>query len=99
MPSWGEILRLLQETSEDGSPTANIDDLRRGYIRSLSELTGRSTIVYAANFLNQSGPLIPITLQDMQGLMETFQDLPSDGLDLILHRPGGQAEATERLVT
>jgi len=39
-----------------------------------------------------------LTLQDMQGLMEVFHNLPGPNLDLILHSPGGQAEAADRLV-
>ncbi len=35
----------------------------------------------------------------MQGFMEVIRGLPGDGLDLVLHSPGGSAEATEGLVT
>src|SRR2546425_4822734 len=41
-----------------------------------------------------------ITDEDMEGFMEALTPLPaSDGLDLILHSPGGSAEATEALVS
>src|SRR5437870_9673496 len=41
-----------------------------------------------------------ITDEDMEGFMEALTPLPaSDGLDLVLHSPGGSAEATEALVS
>lgn len=41
---------------------------------------------------------LSITDEDMQGLMEVFHGLTSQDLDLILHSPGGSAEATEAMV-
>jgi hypothetical protein len=41
---------------------------------------------------------LSITEEDMQGLMEVFHGLTSDNVDLILHSPGGSAEATEAMV-
>lgn len=42
--------------------------------------------------------VLSINEEDMQGLMEVFHGLTSDNLDLILHLPGGSAEATEAVV-
>lgn len=98
MPSWGEILTEIQESAEKNDGRAQIDLVRRQYLKKLAQLTGRSVIVYASDFLGKPGPQSSITLGDMQGLMEVFRDLPGPGLDLILHSPGGQAEATDRLV-
>jgi len=75
-----------------------MDGHRRKAIKDLADLTGRSVVVYAADFLNKAGPETQVQLADVQGLMEVFRELPGPNLDLILHSPGGQAEATERLV-
>jgi len=41
-----------------------------------------------------------ISEEDIEGFMEAFSGLsPKEGLDLILHSPGGSAEATEALVS
>jgi serine dehydrogenase proteinase len=96
VPGWGEILAEVQATA--GPSGLDFDSVRRKYVVDLHIKTGRSTIVYASDFLNKSAPAVAIGLQDMVGLMEVFRDLPGPNLDLILHSPGGQAEATERLV-
>lgn len=96
MPGWGDLLNELQETAQQNGGVVDFDGLRRKYIRQLHERTGRSVVVYATDFA--AGPGAQISLFDMQGLMEVFRDLPGPGLDLILHSPGGQAEATDRLV-
>ncbi len=96
MPGWGDILAEVQRTA--GPSGLDFDGVRRKYLVDLQLKTGRSTVVYASDFFSKAGPQVAITLQDMQGLMEVFRDLPGPNLDLILHSPGGQAEATERLV-
>jgi len=39
-----------------------------------------------------------ITNEDIEGFMEVFHGLSGDNLDLVLHSPGGRAEATEAIV-
>lgn len=98
MPSWGEILLELTSASVAGGSPTLLDDTRDKYLSKLVAVTGRSVVVYATDFLGKGGPGTSITLIDMQGLMEVFKDLPGPNLDLILLSPGGEAEATERLV-
>jgi len=44
--------------------------------------------------------MMMINDEDIEGFMEVFDKLPSsEGLDIILHSPGGIAEATESIVT
>ncbi|MBV9451007.1 MAG: hypothetical protein JO345_34480 [Streptosporangiaceae bacterium] len=77
----------------------DFDQVRRKYLAQLSGLTGRSTVVYATDWLSGgNASTVSVTFQDMQGLMEVFRDLPGPNLDLILHSPGGSAEAADRLV-
>ena len=77
---------------------ADFDGIRRKYLSQLHQLTGRDTIVYSTDFLAGGGPLSTIILEDMQGMMEVCRDLNGPGLDLILHSPGGSAEATASIV-
>lgn len=100
MPTWGEILtELNKSTTPAGSP--DFDRVRRRYLQQLRNLTGRAVILYATAWLESR--LIPpaelqIGLPDVQGLMEAVSNLQEKNLDLIIHSPGGSAEAAESLV-
>ena len=98
MPTWGEMLVEIQTEAQANNGQVDLDGRRRRYISELAALTGNSVVVYYADHLNKGGPQTQIHLADVQGLMEVFKDLPGPNLDLVLHSPGGQAEATERLV-
>src|SRR5437588_5120374 len=83
-----------------GAPSAH-DLLRRKYMQQLAKLTGRAVVVYATSWLEprpQDPQAITIGLGDVQGFMETVSDLEEKELDLILHSPGGSAEAAESIV-
>lgn len=101
MPTWGGILEDLQQTAQQGS-NAPFDDVRRKYLATTHNTTGRNVILYATKW-TQSGnihpDLISITEEDIQGLMEVLHGLTGSNLDLIVHSPGGSAEATEALVS
>ncbi|MBO0680332.1 hypothetical protein JRC04_22940 [Mycolicibacterium sp. S2-37] len=97
MPGWGDILSEINN-SADADGNVNIDAIRDKYIQQVTSQTGRPLVIYAADWLNKGGPQTSIDLGDMVGLMEVFRDQTSRELDLILHSPGGQAEACDRLV-
>ncbi|WP_371545880.1 hypothetical protein OG266_13900 [Streptomyces sp. NBC_00554] len=101
MPGWGDILREIGESASQGSAGPDFDLIRRKYLTELHAHTGRNVVLYATDFLGaQANPAnTSITLQDMQGLMECFRDLPGPSLDLILHSPGGSPEAANSLVS
>ena len=95
MPSWGELLAKI-----DGQ-SVNFDELRLSALQRLSSTSNRPVIAYYSSFLQpktQESAETAINLADIQGLMEVFRHLPGPNLDLILHSPGGQAEATDSLV-
>jgi len=97
MPTWSEILGELQQKSP-----SDFDGVRRKYLTSLHAHTGRSVILYASKW-TQSAPnvdpdVISINDEDLQGLMEVVHGLPDAPLDLIIHSPGGSAEATEMVL-
>lgn len=100
MPTWGEVLNQLKGTAmPNGTP--DFDGVRRGYLNQLHAHTGRAAILYATGWF-ESRPIPPgelqIGLPDVQGLMEAVSNISETELDLILHSPGGSAEAAESLV-
>src|SRR3990170_4886930 len=98
MPTWGEILRELNESAAaTGRP--DWDALRRKYITALHARTGRDTIIYYTDWMGSNAkPGTSIVLGDMQGMMEVNKGLRGPSLDIILHSPGGSAEATASIV-
>ena len=79
------------------------DTTRRKYVARISELTGRNTFLYASAYLGpqsaQSNPEdMSINLSDVQGFMEVIAGTSGGELDLILHSPGGYAEAAESIM-
>ena len=98
MPTWGEILQQLNASANERGGTPDFDGIRRQYLARLAVFTGRDTIIYYSDWLSGSVPQAAITLEDMQGMMEVCKGLNSGQLDLLIHSPGGSAEATASLV-
>ncbi|MDP3774292.1 MAG: hypothetical protein Q8Q85_08500 [Gemmatimonadales bacterium] len=101
MPTWSGILNeLLNTRAPSGQP--DFDGVRRKYLASLHAHTGRSVILYATKWTQGATNVDPDTIsindEDLQGLMEVIHGLPDAPLDLIVHSPGGSAEATEMVV-
>ncbi|MEO0124002.1 MAG: serine protease [candidate division WOR-3 bacterium] len=100
MPTWGEILKeLIDFQNKEKKPP--FDFVRRKYLSELNKYSKRNTIIYAVNWTqakNIPSELISITDEDVQGFMEVVSGLTDDNLDIIIHSPGGSAEATEALV-
>ena len=100
MATWGEILNQLRDRPlPNGAP--DYDTVRREYLTNLYQLTGRALILYATAWF-ESRPIPPgevqVALPDLQGLMEACSNIKERELDIILHSPGGSAEAAESLV-
>jgi hypothetical protein len=99
MPYWTEIADELSVALNDEGVTG-FDTVRRKYLRALSDYTNRDTILYATCWtqLVEHSSSILINFEDIQGLMAVMPALYSDDLDLIIHSPGGSAEATKAMV-
>ena len=100
MPTWSGILAEIQAEVAKGDPSA-FDVVRRKYLAALAAHAKRNVILYATKW-TQPGDhdpnLTSITEEDVQGLMEVVHGLPGKDLDLIIHSPGGSAEAAEAIV-
>ena len=103
MPTWGEILKEIQAYLEQEKKPP-FDYIRRKYLLALQQHTNRNTILYATSWTQPKNiptpsHLVSITDEDIQGFMEVVSGLRSKELDIIIHSPGGSAEATEALVS
>ena len=102
MGSWNSILIEIhaERRAQPGviSPSAE-DVVRKRHLTALADFTGRPTIVYATAFLEtwslKSQADVSMHAGDKQGFKEVTQGLRAGPLDVILHAPGGTAEAAE----
>lgn len=96
MPNWNDVLKEIQSIQR---PDA-LDVIRRQYLKQLYELTQRNIIAYYSGWLQKPGLRGSIIDDgDKNGFMTTIHHLNrSEGLDLILHTPGGSMAATESIV-
>lgn len=97
MGTWGE---KLNEIIKMGSP---FDIARRECLAKFSELTDRDTIAYYSGWCQKTFPddsIIPINEDDMNGFMNAVRYLEKRerGINLILHTPGGNVSATEKII-
>jgi hypothetical protein len=96
MPNWNDVLTEIETCRRVDS----LDYIRRKYLDQLRRITGRNTIAYYSGWLQKQGRLeSSITDDDKNGFMTTIHGLDrNEGLDLILHTPGGDIAATESIV-
>jgi len=105
VPTWGDLIREIQQVAASGplpGGASPFDVVRRKYLTALGQRTGRAVILYATKW-TQPGPglepeLLSLTAEDVQGFMEVVHGVGGTALDIVLHSPGGSAEATESLV-
>lgn len=100
MPNWAQIRQELNATVADAGGAPDYDAVRRRYVVQLHRLTGRATIVYYGNWLGTSGAVnrAAISLYDIHGFMTAISGLDGHDLDIVLHTPGGDVNAAERIV-
>ena len=92
MPKWDEILKEINSTP------AQTDIVRRKYLKQLSEHTTRHTIAYYSGWMVNQGA-VDINDEDINGFMNSIGECDrNNGMDLILHTPGGNPTATESIV-
>jgi len=77
----------------------DMDGIRLAYLQNLQKLTGRATIAYISGWLQKKdAPDIAVDPIDVHGLMECCYEVKERELDLIIHSPGGSAEAAEQMI-
>lgn len=97
MPSWSKILERVQAVSNEGN---ELNLIRSEYLNKINDITGRNVISYYSCWLKTPGaPNSSINDQDQNAFMNAVHQLDRrQGLDLILHTPGGDLAATENIV-
>ena len=96
MPSWSEILTEVDSYSNVG---VELDKKRKEFFDKIHDITGRNVIAYYSGWLKKpDAPHVGIDDQDKNAFMTAVYKLDkTKGLDLILHTPGGDIAATERI--
>ncbi len=95
MAGWDDIVKQVGETPSE------VDYIRRKYLKTLIETTGRNLIAYYSGWLHMppNAPFLDINDGDMEGFMNAVKGMDcSKGLDLILHTPGGDPNAAESII-
>lgn len=95
MPNWGQVLNEIQGMRVENP----LDTIRRKYLATMHNYTGRNIIAYYSGFLQKPKGDVAIDDNDKNALMQAVYGLDkSKGLDIILHTPGGNTAATESIV-
>ena len=103
MPNWDHVLREIQKQRDDPSGDSAADKVRLQYLRALEKHVGRNIICYYSGFLSKPRNFegMEINDEDTNGFMLCIHGMErrkERGLDLILHTPGGDGDATESLI-
>lgn len=95
MAGWNDVLKEISETQ------SQYDYVRRKYLKELSDYTGRNVITYYSSWLKHpQADNLDINDSDMTGFMNCIQGMDcGQGLDLVLHTPGGSPAAAEAIVS
>lgn len=99
MPNWNQVLHeIIAESAID--PSWAIERVRRKYLKSISDHTGRNTIAYYSWWLQRpTSSDTAVNDKDKSGFMLAIHGMDRDKwLDIILHTPGWDIAATESLV-
>lgn len=92
MAGWGEIVNDIDN---------RITNLRKEYFNKMFKLTGRNIICYYSAWQQKPGITANFSIDDndLNGFMSTIKGLVKNkGLDLIIHTPGGEIGATQKIV-
>lgn len=103
MPSWDTVLAEINRRRQAGLQAQGlaVDVVRRSYLKKLAKYSKRNVIAYYSGWLIRAPntPNLAIGDEDKNSFMSAVHKLDrANGLDLLLHTPGGDAAATESLV-
>ena len=81
--------------------TVELSQIRLSCYEAIEAIRKRPLLIYASKFINAL-PNTPnnIDISDIDGFTDLVQSIKgkSDSIDVLLHSPGGQPDATERIV-
>lgn len=98
--TWSRVLGEIQSQTNISGPTG-IDIVRRQKIKNMEMITGRPLIIYATAWTAPKpvpGPMLQLDLSDLTGFRDVTESIQDTQLDVLVHSPGGFAEAAESIV-
>jgi hypothetical protein len=103
MPStWTRILEEFQAESQIAAPIAPWARVLQRKIQRVAEVTRRPLLIYASacttSGKNYSPAHLQIDASDKVGFHDVLERLEGPNLDIVIHSPGGFAEAAETIV-
>lgn len=103
MINWSDIEREIAESAKINEGKPDLDGVRRSKIKDLADYRKKPLIIYASDFLNTKkaafvGPDMSIDWQDKLGFIEVTKSIKEKSVDIVIHSPGGSADAVESLV-
>lgn len=99
MPSWSEIFNQFSKNKKADQIPFLVKEKQK-YLDEISRCTGRNVISYYSGWLQKpTASDVSINDKDINAFMEAVYKLDkSKGVDLILHTPGGEIAATEKII-
>ena len=99
MPSWSEIFNQFSKNKKADQIPFLVKEKQK-YLDEISRCTGRNVITYYSGWLQKpTASDVSINDKDINAFMEAVYKLDkSKGVDLILHTPGGEIAATEKII-
>lgn len=99
MPSWSEIFNNFQRNKESDRIPFLVKEKQK-YLDEISKCTNRNVITYYSGWMQKpTAADVSINDKDINAFMEAVYKLnKSKGVDLILHTPGGDIAATEKII-
>lgn len=101
MPIFQQLLNNLNQCNPE-QQTDYINQFRKKTIKDITEITGRGLVIYVADFKKnfpQFGFTNSITWEDKTCFADLVEGFNKKEIDVLIHSPGGSAEATELLVS
>lgn len=107
--TWNRILAEIIASQQQDAMTppgpgqpSRVDRYRRAKIASVEHLTERPLIVYASACTSPGKPvsadMLMLDFSDKIGFKTVTENVPPPDLDVLIHSPGGYAEAAESIV-
>jgi len=97
MPTFQHLLDELNKRPQPEKQVEYIDSFRKQKIKEIKEITKRDVLIYFSD-LKKNHPSGAITWDDKTCFVDVVEGLDKKGVDVVIHSPGGSAEATESLV-
>ncbi|MFA5020528.1 MAG: hypothetical protein WC517_00470 [Patescibacteria group bacterium] len=97
MPIFQRLLAELNQLPQPEKQVEFIDSFRREKIKEIKGITKREVLIYFSDF-KKNHPLGAITWEDKTCFADVIEGLDKKGVDIVIHSPGGSAEATQSLV-